>query len=128
MFHDSIPSINDTCSIRLISQSQTGLDPKLLFVQIGVNEKQLQEPQPSLTTPASTARSNGATIVDKLTFPNEPTSDEPTSDEPTSDESTSDESTSDERPSDELTSTYTIKREEKEKPRHIDRGQGGGQE
>ena len=93
----------------------------------------------------STARSTSTTFSGKLAFPDEPTSDEPTSDKPTSDEPTSDEPTSDEPTSDEHTSdeptsneptsneptssssirtthTSTIKREEKERPRHSDSG------
>src|SRR6266480_4234730 len=69
----------------------------------------------------STARSTSTTFSGKLAFPDEPTSDEPTSDEPTSDEPTSDEPTS--SSSTRATYTSTIKREEKERPRHSDSGQ-----
>src|SRR6266480_5331709 len=68
-----------------------------------------KNPDPSLTAPTSAARSTSSTFSDKLAFP-----DEPTSDEPTSNESTSSSSTTTTR----ATSTSTIKREEKEKPRH----------
>jgi len=66
--------------------------------------------EPSLMAPASTARSTSTTFSDELTFPDEPTSDEPTSNEPTYSITRA-------------TSTSTIKREEKEKPKHSDSGQ-----
>jgi len=53
-----------------------------------------------LTIPASTARSTSTTFPDKLTFPDEPTSN-----------------------STRATSTSTFKREEEEKPRHSASGQ-----
>jgi len=71
--------------------------------------------EPTLTAPASMVRSTSMTFSDKLTFPDEPTSDEPTSNEPTSSSSSS--------TSRSAASTSTIKREEKEKPRHSDSGQ-----
>jgi len=76
------------------------------------------------------ARSTSTTFSDKLTFPDDPTSDDPTSDDPTSDDPTSDEPTSDELTSSpsRATSTSTIKREEKEKPRHSDSRLDDGQE
>ena len=67
-----------------------------------------RNPEPSLTAPASTARSTSATFSDKFIF----------SDDPNSSSS----------PSTSATSTSTIKREEKEKPRHSDSGQDSGQE
>ena len=79
-----------------------------------------KNPEPSLTAPASMVRSTSITLSDKLTFPDEPTSDEPNSNEPTSSSSSS--------TSMSAASTSTIKREEKEKPRHSDSGQDGGQE
>ena len=78
--------------------------------------------EPSLTAPASTASSTSTIFSDKLAFPDEPSPtslprrafpDEPTSDEPTYSSSSSTCATS----------TNTIKREDKERPRDSDSGQ-----